>query len=49
MPTEDVSAAAEMLDRGATQRSLEQSPNVMSLLERRLNAENNRLLDRLCQ
>lgn len=46
MPTEDVSAAAEMLDRGATRGSLEQSPNVMSLLERERNNENNRLLDR---
>lgn len=32
MPTEDVSPAAEMLDRGATRGSLEQSLNVMSLL-----------------
>ncbi|KAL1256943.1 hypothetical protein QQF64_012488 [Cirrhinus molitorella] len=49
MPTEDLSAAAEMLDRGATRGSLEHLPNVMSLLERQRNAENNRLLDRLSQ
>lgn len=49
MPTEDVSAAAEMLDRGATRGSLEQSPNVMSLLLRERNNENNRLLDRFTQ
>ncbi len=49
MPTEDVSAAAEMLDRGATRGSLEHSLNVTSLLERRRNAQNNRLLDRHSQ